>query len=462
MPEPAPQQEAKALSWSSFISTYLPALVLALGTGIALPAVPTLARSFHVSFGVATGVTTAFLIGSVLGTLPTGWLIDRLGRRKVMLVGPLLTAAMAFLVVTATSFDQLLVYRFFDGMASQMWLIGRLAGISHNAAPSQRGKQVSWLFGMDNTGKLAGPVAGGFLATAWGDRAPFLAYGILALLAFIPGFLFLKDTPRRAEVAATSAASAAAAAKSGAGPGPAPAAGKFTVRDIVRGRVVYFGVAFFAALARGPVQADLLYLYAAFAYHLSPRSIGFLATSATCISLPLGFFAGWMMDRFGRKRTMLPGFTGVVLTMSALAVTAWVHISFPWYVVIFLTGIAMQSLTGGSIQTIGADVAPPQARGRFLGMYRFTGQAGVAVSPVVFAFLADNVDYGASFVFIASAAATVSYLLLRHVPETGQRRPAEHVGGLEGAAAAITSEPFPEDSPEDLPDDVAQPPASRA
>src|SRR5271156_5129798 len=109
----APLEEAKAWSWQAFVSTYMPALILALGTGIALPAIPQLARSFHVGVAEATFVTTSFLIGSVIGTLPAGWLIDRLGRRRVMLVGPLLTSAMAFAVLTAHSFNQLLIYRFF-------------------------------------------------------------------------------------------------------------------------------------------------------------------------------------------------------------------------------------------------------------------------------------------------------------------------------------------------------------
>src|SRR5580693_5598864 len=97
-----------ALSWAALLSTYLPALVLALGTGIALPALPALAKSFDVPFGLASGVITAFLLGNLAGTIPSGWLIDRFGRRPVMIAGPLLTAATAFLVATTASFTALL------------------------------------------------------------------------------------------------------------------------------------------------------------------------------------------------------------------------------------------------------------------------------------------------------------------------------------------------------------------
>ncbi len=183
-------------------------------------------------------------------------------------------------------------------------------------------------------------------------------------------------------------------------------------------RLVYFGVALFAGLTRGPVQAGLLHLYAAFAYHLGPREIGYLATAASCLSLPIGFTGGWMMDRFGRKRAMVPGFVGVTIAMAALAASAFLHLSLTWYVALFLLGVAVQALTGGSIQTVGADVAPPEARGTFLGLWRFTGQGGNALSPIVFALLADGVSYGAAFLFVAASAAAVAFLLIRYVPET--------------------------------------------
>src|SRR4051812_31390650 len=79
--------QGAAVSWNAFLSTYLPAFILALGAGIALPAVPNLAQSFGVSFGVASGVVTAFLIGNLAGAIPSGWLIDKIGARPVLFAG---------------------------------------------------------------------------------------------------------------------------------------------------------------------------------------------------------------------------------------------------------------------------------------------------------------------------------------------------------------------------------------
>jgi MFS family permease len=391
-----------AVSWDAFLSTYLPALVLAVGAGVALPAVPTLAKSFGVSFGVASGVITAFLLGNLAATIPSGWLIDRFGRRVVLIAGPLFTSAVSFAVAFTHSFPELLVLRFLAGCAAQMWVMGRLAGISQSAAPAQRGRLVSWMFGMDSTGRLAGPMLGGFIASAWGPRAPFVVYAVLALLALVPTSTLAGDAKHRGSAA----------------PAKIPAVRSLSLREIVMPRLVYFGMTLFAGLTRGPVQADLLHLYAAFAYQLGPKEIGYLATAAAVVSLPIGFISGWMMDRFGRKRTMVPGFVGVTIAMVALAASAFAHLSLVWYVALFLLGVALQAMTGGSIQTVGTDVAPPEARGTFLGLFRFTGQGGVALSPIIFALLADRVNYGSSFLFIAASAAVVAFLLIRHVPET--------------------------------------------
>lgn len=391
-----------AVSWDAFLSTYLPALVLAVGTGIALPAVPTLAKSFGVSFGVASGVITAFLLGNLAGTLPSGWLIDRFGPRVVLIAGPLLTSIVSLAVAFASSFSQLLVLRFFAGCAAQMWVMGRLAAISQGASPANRGRLVTWMFGMDSTGRLAGPMVGGFIASDWGPRAPFVVYAALALLALVPTSTLARDLARRHR--------SSSANKNARRP--------LSLRQIVMPRLVYFGLTLFAGLTRGPVQADLLHLYAAFAYRLDAQQIGYLATAAAMVALPIGFVSGWMMDRFGRKPMMIPGFAGMAVAMAALALSAFAHLSLAWYVTLFLLGVALQAMTGGSIQTVGADVAPPEARGTFLGLFRFTGQGGVALSPIAFALLADHVSYGSSFLFIAASASVVTFLLIFFVPET--------------------------------------------
>jgi len=114
----------------------------------------------------------------------------------------------------------------------------------------------------------------------------------------------------------------------------------------------------------------------------------------------------------------VPGFVGASVAMVGLALSALFHLAYPGYVALFLALVALIALTGGSIQTIGADVAPPEARGMFLGLWSFTAQSGLTLSPLVFALLSDRVNYAAAFLFIAVSSVVVAFLLIRYVPET--------------------------------------------
>ena len=66
---------------ANFLSIYLPSITLAIGTGMVIPALPVYARSFGVSFEVASLVIVMQQLGSTLSALPTGLLADRFGRR---------------------------------------------------------------------------------------------------------------------------------------------------------------------------------------------------------------------------------------------------------------------------------------------------------------------------------------------------------------------------------------------
>ena len=167
---------------------YLPALVLSFGSGIIVPVLPVYASSFGVSFGVAATAFIIYQLGSLFMAFPAGYLLDVIGRKPVLIAGPFLMAAAAFLTATADSFTLLLIYRFIAGAAEPLWFESRLAIIADTAVVRERGRQVTWMTGLSRAGALLGPALGGFLAELWGVRGPFIVYGVLVLLAVMPSF----------------------------------------------------------------------------------------------------------------------------------------------------------------------------------------------------------------------------------------------------------------------------------
>ena len=63
---------------------------------------------------------------------------------------------------------------------------------------------------------------------------------------------------------------------------------------------------------------------------------------------------------------------------------------------LFMAGLAV-SLMAGSMQTLGADVAPPEARGKFFGVNRLIAEAGSMLNPASFSLVTLLVSGAAGF-----------------------------------------------------------------
>jgi MFS family permease len=85
------------LSRELILSLYLPSTMLSLGQSMVAPVIPGFAKSFEVSFGEASWVFVVGNLGALLATAPAGYMMDKIGRKPVLLAGPILTAFASFM-----------------------------------------------------------------------------------------------------------------------------------------------------------------------------------------------------------------------------------------------------------------------------------------------------------------------------------------------------------------------------
>ena len=97
--------------------------------------------------------------------------------------------------------------------------------------------------------------------------------------------------------------------------------------------------------------------------------------------------------------------------------TAYVQVPFNIFVAAYFSVYATNSITGGNMQTLGSDIAPPNARGRFYGVWQTLGSVGGPVGTSAFAALSGAAGYWAAFAFLAATAATAAFILGVLVPE---------------------------------------------
>jgi MFS family permease len=385
--------------------------------GIAAPALPLFAKSFNVDFGAAAIVLVANQVGATASTLPTGYLVDRFGGRKMVLLGPIVVGVASLLMAFAHSFPELLVYRFIEGWGMQMWQIGRLDIITATGG-QRRGTQITGMFGMDNAGRLMGPALGGFVAAAFGLRAPFLLYAFAAVITIVPSFFLVPDIA--GSKARTSAVAAAATSV------------RIRLRQTWAGYAALLTLPILALLAaqlmasmtRGALFGGTLDLYAVYNYGIGPKAVGLLATAGTALGLPLTFVSGRVMDRFGRRSVVTPGFSLLAVALVVMAISAFQHWPFTSYVGVFLFTRLAMSTVSGTMQVIGSDVAPPNARGTFFGLWGLTRNIGGFLSPAAFAGVAQGFGFGASFAMLSVMSVCTATILGMRLRSARRPRPA--------------------------------------
>ncbi len=96
---------------------------VALGYGIVAPGIPRFARDFGVSTAAAASVISAFALMRIVGALPAGRLVDRLGEHVTMASGIGIVAASSILAGFSGSFAELIALRGIGGLGSAMFSV---------------------------------------------------------------------------------------------------------------------------------------------------------------------------------------------------------------------------------------------------------------------------------------------------------------------------------------------------
>ena len=139
---------------------------------------------------------------------------------------------------------------------------------------------------------------------------PFVVHGVLAFLAIVPSFFLVRESsPIEMERAAKNEDDQLGT--------------RALLALMLDARYVgFFCAQFFASMTRGVLWGGTLLLYATYAYNAGPQLLGGLATTTSIVGIPITLSCGYLMDRFGRKTTMVPGFVFIFLGLMFLASSA--------------------------------------------------------------------------------------------------------------------------------------------
>ena len=128
--------------------------------------------------------------------------------------------------------------------------------------------------------------------------------------------------------------------------------------------------------------------------------------------------AGYLMDNYGRRYAAIACLALLALGLLAVPQSAGFY---TLCLAAMLAGLG-NGLGSGINMTLGADFAPPEERGEFLGVWRLMGDAGSFAGPLVMGAVAASFSLMPAFVFTASLGAVGIAIILGFVRETLVKR----------------------------------------
>ncbi len=389
------------------LGLYGPAMVMSMGQGMVVPTIPVLASTFDLSAGMAAQLVTAGMLGRVLCLLPTGQILDRYGRRPMLIGAPLLVALGSAITAVAPAFALILVAQFFAGAGMSAWLVAREVALVDIVRPEQRGRMVASFHGMGSVGVAIGPVIGGVLSDHFGFRAVFWAFSLTALITMLVG-LTIRETAVRKERAKR---------------GGMLNFGKLSeVEPQFRSTYVFIVLNTFVAMMRGALIVSLIPLYLGLQLGYTSTEVGKWFSFYGLVNVGMIVPTGFILDKFGRKAAVIPSvYLASLVFLIFPLITGTLHL----LVLAACTGIA-NGLSLGTMATWTYDVIPEHARARMQALRRVIADLGAFLGPALGGLIADAASPGAVFwAFLPLqliAAVTITFFAKESLHHASARR----------------------------------------
>jgi len=161
-------------------------LVMFTGIAAVFPVAPLYVRA-HGGNAVAAALFIAGpLVANTVVQVPAGWLVDRIGRRPLLIGARVGYAVLAFaLFADVGPLWFLALLRTGQGVCGGAYIPALLAAITDLTPPERRSERFSQLQAAELVGLLIGPLFGGAIAV-WRDSGIFLVAGSAVMLGLLP------------------------------------------------------------------------------------------------------------------------------------------------------------------------------------------------------------------------------------------------------------------------------------
>eukprot|EP00397_Hematodinium_sp_SG-2012_P036435 GEMP01039335.1.p1 GENE.GEMP01039335.1~~GEMP01039335.1.p1 ORF type:complete len:380 (+),score=73.53 GEMP01039335.1:637-1776(+) len=338
------------------------------------PILPLFGRSVGLSIEHVGIISMANALARISSMIPLALLVERIGRRPLLICGPFISSVAFGVISVSTSWELLTLGCGLAGVGSAMTMSAAALYLIDLSTPANLSRTMTPLMMSGYFGFSIGPAIGGLLASVTSLQTPalFCSAGMLTTSGF--AYLFLPETVHTK-----------------AGNNNKARAGSLVLDQWLRflrvPELQGINVAnLFSGWAQGaaPVTGILL---ASETLHMSPAAIGLYFTScvfAMAICTPIVTRMSDKLDN--RLRLIVPG---LVLHSAALGLQS-VALTPEWFYALGIIGALGHSLVVPNLSIYVIEHSKPYERAQALAKLRMSGDVGALLGVGAMAFVASN------------------------------------------------------------------------
>jgi MFS transporter, ACS family, glucarate transporter len=388
---PASRVRARVLAFAFLLAvvTYLDRICIS-------AAAPYIMADLHLTVLQMSVVFSAFTLAYSLFEVPSGWLGDVIGPRRVLTRIVVWWSAFTMLTAAARGFQSLVAIRFLFGAGEAGAFPNIARSFSRWFPASERGRANGVMFlGSRVGGMLSAPIAL-LIVARWGWRASFVAFGTLGLVWAAAWFTWYRDDPAEhpdvdGEELALIQSQKGARADVGR---PFQGRRETPWADLLRSRNLYAICAMYFAFGYG------LYFYFTWLPTYLITVLGFSVFSgglfaalpfvlAGCADLAGGWLTDRLSDRYGLRAGRCYLGCAAFSTCAAFIALSTLDVPAVAKAVFLACALASADLALGACWAVPIDIAPDHA-GVVTGCMNTLGNLGGLLCPLVIGLAVDR------------------------------------------------------------------------
>lgn len=283
----------------SILAVSLVSLVVMMGSTMVTPSLTLYAKQdLGANEFLVGAVIAGFAIGRLIFDVPAGFLADKLGLTRTMILGLGILIGASTLAGFASSYWVLLFARLLEGIASSIYVSAAIAFVLLSSDAAKRGTNIGSYQSILMLGPIIGPVVGAPIAGFFGYNAPYFAFAAVIFVAAVIMSIFSHQ--QKFNVVRTEKQE-----------GESRQAGMTAYLNTAA--IATFGFAFL----RSGIYTTGVPLFGYGSLNLSVFDMGIILTIASLANLISSFFSGRLTQVYGMQK---PLFAAILISGMLVAV----------------------------------------------------------------------------------------------------------------------------------------------